>query len=67
MISRIYIDTNGYTAFKPRERAIVGILRSIDQSALNSVVVAELLAGFRGGPLEPKSRDELRVRMKNLV
>jgi len=59
VIGRILIDTNAYTAFRLDDPRVVGLLRWAEQIALNPVVLAELLAGFRGGDREARNRAAL--------
>lgn len=70
MIGRILIDTNAYTAFRLGDPRVVDLLRRAEQIALNPVVMAELLAGFRGGDREARNRaalDELLASPRVVV
>lgn len=58
-MKRIIIDTNFYTAFKRREDEAVRLLQYADFIGINSVIVGELLAGFRCGTKERQNRREL--------
>ena len=60
MIGRIVIDTNVYAAFKMNDPRVTGRLRTAEQIALSPVVMAELLAGFRGGDRESDDRSALQ-------
>jgi tRNA(fMet)-specific endonuclease VapC len=60
VIGRILIDTNVYTAFKLNDPRVTDLLRRAEQVALNPVVMAELLAGFRGGDREAYNRGALQ-------
>jgi tRNA(fMet)-specific endonuclease VapC len=56
---RIIIDTNFYVAFKKREDAAVATLKKADYIAVSTVILGELLAGFRCGSREKQNREEL--------
>ncbi len=58
-MKRIIIDTNFYVAFKKREDAAVATLKKADYIAVNTVILGELLAGFRCGTREEQNREEL--------
>jgi tRNA(fMet)-specific endonuclease VapC len=60
VIGRVLIDTNAYTAFKLNDPRITDLLRRAEKIALNPVVMAELLAGFRGGDREAHNRRALQ-------
>lgn len=67
---QLMIDTNLYVAFKRNHQATIDLLRHASTIALNTIVLGELLAGFRGGQREANNRLELdlfldapRVRM----
>lgn len=58
-MNQLLIDTNVYVAFKRNEAKVVNLLRQAASIAVNSVVLGELLAGFRGGRREAENRKEL--------
>jgi predicted nucleic acid-binding protein len=58
-MKRIIIDTNFYVAFKKRNENAVITLRKAEYIAVNTVILGELLAGFRCGSKEQQNRDEL--------
>ncbi len=58
-MKRIIIDTNFYVAFKKRDDVAVATLRKADYIAVNTVILGELLAGFRCGTREKQNREEL--------
>ena len=58
-MNKLLIDTNIYVAFKRNDQAVVQLLRQAASIALNTVVLGELLAGFRGGTRETENRREL--------
>jgi tRNA(fMet)-specific endonuclease VapC len=58
-MKRILIDTNIYVAFKRNLKEIVEVLRTVDYIGINTVVLGELYAGFKGGVKEKKNKVEL--------
>lgn len=58
-MKRIIFDTNFYAAFKKNDAAAIGILRRADSIGVNTVILGELLAGFRCGSREELNRQEL--------
>jgi len=58
-MKHLLIDTNVYVAFKRNNSNISEVLRQADSITLNIVVIAELLAGFKGGMREAINRKEL--------
>lgn len=58
-MNQLLIDTNLYVAFKRNHPATINLLRHATTIALNTIVLGELLAGFRGGQREAINRREL--------
>jgi tRNA(fMet)-specific endonuclease VapC len=58
-MKRIIIDTNFYAAFKKSDTAAVELMRRAEFIGVNTVILGELLAGFRCGSREEQNRDEL--------
>ncbi|WP_277058433.1 type II toxin-antitoxin system VapC family toxin [Trichlorobacter lovleyi] len=58
-MQQLIIDTNIYAAFKRNDPVVLGILRQAETIAVNTVVIGELLAGFKGGNKEALNRKEL--------
>ena len=58
-MKHVLIDTNIYVAFKRNETNVVEVLKQAENIAVNTVVMGELLAGFRGGDKEMQNRKEL--------
>lgn len=58
-MNQLLIDTNLYVAFKRNHPATIDLLRHAATIALNTIVLGELLAGFRGGQREADNRREL--------
>lgn len=58
-MKRILVDTNAYAAFKKNEPSAVTTIRTVEYIGINTVVLGELLCGFKGGSKEAKNRKEL--------
>lgn len=58
-MKRIIIDTNFYVAFKRNNAEAVNLLQRADYIGVNTVILGELLAGFRCGNKERDNRSEL--------
>ena len=58
-MKQLLIDTNVYVAFKRNEPKVNELLRQAESIAVNTVVLGELLAGFKGGIRETANRKEL--------
>ena len=58
-MKRIIIDTNVYAAFKKNEPLAVTLIRRAEHIVVNTVILGELLAGFRCGSKEEQNRREL--------
>ncbi|MDD5284803.1 MAG: type II toxin-antitoxin system VapC family toxin [Desulfuromonadaceae bacterium] len=58
-MKRIIIDTNFYAAFKRNEAEAVTLLKRVEYIGINTVILGELLAGFRCGNRERENRMEL--------
>lgn len=58
-MKRILIDTNFYVAFKRNERSAVDLLRQAEHIGICTVVLGELLAGFRCGSRGAENRRQL--------
>jgi predicted nucleic acid-binding protein len=58
-LRKILIDTNFYVAFKSNEPDAVQVIREAEVIGVNTVVIGELLAGFKGGGKESINRHEL--------
>lgn len=58
-MNQLLIDTNVYVAFKRSDAVVVNLLRQAAAIAINSVVLGELLAGFRGRRREAENRRDL--------
>lgn len=59
MMRQLLIDTNVYVAFKRNEPGVVELFRHAEKIAVNTVVLGELFAGFKGGVREAANRKEL--------
>jgi predicted nucleic acid-binding protein len=58
---RILLDTNAYSAFKRGDPAVAGRLRRAEEVLLSTVVVGELLYGFRCGARLKPNLEELEA------
>ncbi len=58
-MKKIIIDTNFYVAFKRGDEAAIQALKKAEYIAVNTVILGELLAGFRCGSKEKQNRKEL--------
>ena len=55
----ILIDTNFYVAFKRKQQSAVDLLRQVEYIGVSTIVLGELLAGFRCGSRAAENRREL--------
>lgn len=58
-MKRIIIDTPIYAAFKRNDPDAISLLRQAEYIGINTVILGELLAGFRCGTREKENRREL--------
>lgn len=58
-MKRVIIDTNFYAAFKRSDAEAVDFIRKVEHIGVNTVILGELLAGFRCGSREKQNRAEL--------
>jgi predicted nucleic acid-binding protein len=58
-VRRVLIDTNFYVAFKRQQFGAEELLKSVDFIGISTIVLGELLAGFRCGSKEVNNRMEL--------
>ena len=58
-MKQLLIDTNVYVAFKRNEPSVIELLCHAEKIAVNTVVLGELFAGFKGGGRESANRKEL--------
>jgi tRNA(fMet)-specific endonuclease VapC len=59
VMKQLLIDTNVYVAFKRNESKVIELLSQAESIAVNTVVLGELIAGFKGGHRETANRKEL--------
>lgn len=59
-MTRIMLDTSGYSTFLRGDRELEHTLRTVDEICVNPIVLGELLGGFTQGKHESKNRRELR-------
>lgn len=58
-MKKILIDTNAYAAFKQNNPGAVDIIRKSEFIGMNTIVLGELLGGFKGGSRETQNKNEL--------
>jgi predicted nucleic acid-binding protein len=58
-MKRVLIDTNVYVAFKRNEPNVIELLQQAENIGVNTIVLGELFAGFKGGIREALNRKEL--------
>lgn len=58
-MSRITLDTSGYSAFKRGHSGVVAHLRRAEEILLPTIVLGELLAGFETGRPSRRNCEEL--------
>jgi predicted nucleic acid-binding protein len=65
---RVCLDTSAYSAFMRGHEGVVDCLQRADEIALTTIVLGELLAGFRRGGRSAANRAELaRFRASSRV
>lgn len=62
---KIAIDTNIYSAFKKNDLKVIRVFQHCDIIAMDTVVLAELLTGFKLGRRETENRSELEAFLNN--
>ena len=58
-MSRVTLDTSGYSAFKRGHAGVVAHLRRAEEILLPTIVLGELLGGFEAGRQARRHREEL--------
>ncbi|NBC30846.1 MAG: PIN domain-containing protein [Spirochaetes bacterium] len=58
-MTAVLVDTSIYSAFKRGETEVVDRMRRFGELHLNTVVIGEILSGFRRGTKERENRREL--------
>lgn len=58
-MKQILLDTNFYVAFKRKQEPALDRLRQVEYIGVSTIVLGELLAGFRCGSRETENRREL--------
>ena len=62
---RVALDTNAYSDLKRGNEAVAGIVRRAEQLVISSVVLGELLYGFRCGSRLEQNLDELEAFLRS--
>ncbi|MBI2348484.1 MAG: type II toxin-antitoxin system VapC family toxin [Deltaproteobacteria bacterium] len=60
-MTRLLLDTSGYSAFMRGHSEIVPTLREADEICFSPVILGELLAGFIRGKRRKKNESELKT------
>ncbi len=60
-MSRLTLDTSGYSAFKRGHSGVVGRIRRAEEILLPTIVLGELLGGFAVGRKSRRNREELEL------
>ena len=64
-MTRLLLDTSGYSAFMRGHPEVVAALQEADEVCLNPVVLGELLAGFIRGKRRKKNESELKTFLQS--
>lgn len=56
---RVCLDTSAYSAFRRGHEDVMDVLQRAEDIVLNTVVLGELLAGFRSGRRDQENRKQL--------
>lgn len=64
-MTRLLVDTSGYSAFMRGHSEIVAALQEADEICFNPVVLGELLAGFMRGKRRRKNESELKTFLES--
>lgn len=59
-MSRVLLDTSGYSAFMRGDPTVKEMLQTVDAICVNAVVLGELRAGFQRGRMRQKNEARLR-------
>lgn len=62
-LRRVLLDTNAYSRLAGGDESVLEVLGEAETVYLSVFVLAELLAGFKGGQRERKNRDGLKAFM----
>jgi len=64
-MTRLLLDTSGYSAFMRGHSEIVAALQEADEVCFNPVIFGELLAGFIKGKKRKKNESELKTFLQS--
>jgi len=62
-MKRVLLDTNAYSRLAAGDERVLDVLGDAETVYLSVFVLAELLAGFKGGQRERKNREALKAFM----
>lgn len=64
-MTRLLLDTSGYSAFMRGHSEVVAALQEADEVCFNPVILGELLAGFMRGKRRKKNESELKMFLQS--
>ena len=64
-MTRLLLDTSGYSAFMRDHSEVVAALQEADEVCFNPVIFGELLAGFIKGKKRKKNENELKTFLQS--
>ena len=64
-MTRLLLDTSGYSAFMRGHSEVEGALREADEICFNPVILGEFLAGFVRGRRRKKNESELKTFLES--
>ncbi|MBI2998271.1 MAG: type II toxin-antitoxin system VapC family toxin [Deltaproteobacteria bacterium] len=64
-MTRLLLDTSGYSAFMRGHSEVQGALREADEICFSPVILGELLAGFFRGRRRKKNESELKTFLES--
>ncbi len=56
---RVCLDTSAYSAFRRGHEGILDVIQRAEEIVLNTIVLGELLSGFRAGRRDRENREQL--------
>jgi len=64
-MTRLLLDTSGYSAFMRGHSEVVAVLQEADEVCFNPIVLGELIAGFIRGKRRKKNESELKMFLQS--
>lgn len=62
---RVCLDTSAYSAFRKGHQQVVDVLQRAEEIVVNTVVLGELLSGFRAGSRFQENREQLESFLRS--